>query len=61
MIQTLDTDVVVLAVAVAQTQKMSFCWLLELESTCIEIDKARRKLFAKRHNVQTIPPTKAAL
>ena len=35
--------------------------LYERTSTCTEIDKARRKLFAKRHNVQSIPPNKAAL
>ena len=30
-------------------------------STSTDIDQARRKCFAKRHNVQSIPPTKAAL
>ena len=30
-------------------------------STCREINTARRKLFAKRHSVESIPPTKAAL
>lgn len=30
-------------------------------STCTEIDQARRKLFVKRHNALSIPPTKAAL
>lgn len=29
-------------------------------STCTEINNARRKMFAKRHNVQSIPSTKAA-
>ena len=35
--------------------------LYDRTSTCTEIDTARRKLFAKRHNVQSIPLTKAAL
>ena len=35
--------------------------LYDRTSTCTEIDTARRKLFAKRHNAQSIPPTKAAL
>jgi len=30
-------------------------------SKCTDIDKARRKLFARNNNVQLIPPTKAAL
>ena len=30
-------------------------------STCTDSDKARRKLFARKNNVQLIPPTKAAL
>ena len=30
-------------------------------STCTDIDMARRNLFAKKHDVQLIPPTKAAL
>jgi len=30
-------------------------------SKCTDIDKARRKLFARKNNVQLIPPTKAAL
>ena len=30
-------------------------------STCKEINKARKKIFAKKNNVQLIPPTKAAL
>ena len=35
--------------------------LYDRTSTCTEIDTARRKLFAKRHNAESIPPTKAAL
>ena len=35
--------------------------LYDRTSTSTEIDHARRKLFAKRHKVQSIPPTKAAL
>ena len=35
--------------------------LYDRTSTCTDIDTARRKLFAKRHNAQLIPPTKAAL
>ena len=35
--------------------------LYDRTSTCTEIDTAKRKLFSKRHNVQSIPPTKAAL
>ena len=34
--------------------------LYERTSSCTEIDVARR-VFVKRHNVQSIPPTKAAL
>ena len=30
-------------------------------STCHDIDKARRKIFAKKNNVKHIPPTRAAL
>ena len=30
-------------------------------STCSDIDKARRKLFAKKNNAKQIPPTKGAL
>ena len=35
--------------------------LYDRTSTSTEIDHARRKLFVKRHNVQSIPPTKASL
>ena len=35
--------------------------LYDRTSTCADIDKARRKLFAKKTNVKLIPPTKAAL
>ena len=35
--------------------------LYDRTSTCTEINTARRKLFAKRHNAESIPPTKAAL
>ena len=35
--------------------------LYDRTSTSTEIDHARRKWFVKRHNVQSIPPTKAAL
>ena len=35
--------------------------LYDRTSTSTDIDQARRKLFAKRHNMQSIPPTKAAL
>ena len=35
--------------------------LYDRTSTCTEIDTARRKLFAKRHNVQSIPSTTASL
>ena len=35
--------------------------LYDRTSTSTDIDQARRKLFAKRHNVQSIPPTNAAL
>ena len=35
--------------------------LFDRTSPCTEIDTARRKLFVKRHNVLSIPPTKAAL
>ena len=35
--------------------------LYDRTSTSTDIDQARRKLFAKRHNVQSIPPAKAAL
>jgi len=30
-------------------------------STCTDTDKARKKLFARKNNVELIPPTKAAL
>ena len=30
-------------------------------STCTDVNKARKKLFAKRSSVQRIPPTRAAL
>ena len=30
-------------------------------STCTDVNKARKKLFAKRSSVQGIPPTRAAL
>ncbi|KAG7169075.1 hypothetical protein Hamer_G024294 [Homarus americanus] len=30
-------------------------------SSCMDINKVRRKLFAKKNNVQLIPPTEAAL
>ena len=35
--------------------------LYDRTSTCYDTNKARRKLFAKRNNVKSIPPTKAAL
>ena len=35
--------------------------LYDRTSTCADINKARRKLFAKKTNVKLIPPTKAAL
>ena len=35
--------------------------LYDRTSTCTDIDKARRKMFARRPNVKQIPPTKAAL
>ena len=35
--------------------------ILLYDSTCKEINKARKKIFAKKNNVQLIPPTKAAL
>jgi len=35
--------------------------LYDRTSKCTDIDKARRKLFARNNNVQLIPPTKAAL
>ena len=35
--------------------------LYDRTSTCKEINKARKKIFAKKNNVQLIPPTKAAL
>ncbi|KAL8586163.1 hypothetical protein ACOMHN_057725 [Nucella lapillus] len=35
--------------------------LYDRTSKCTDIDKARRKIFAKKNNVQLIPPTKAAL
>ena len=35
--------------------------LYDRTSTCKEINKARNKVFAKKNNVQLIPPTKAAL
>ena len=35
--------------------------LYDRTSKCTDIDKARRKLFARKNNVQLIPPTKAAL
>ncbi|KAG0719399.1 hypothetical protein GWK47_007283 [Chionoecetes opilio] len=34
--------------------------LYDRTSTCKNIDKARKKLFAKKNNVQLIPPTKVA-
>ena len=35
--------------------------LYDRTSTCDKVDQARKKLFAKKSNVQLIPPTKAAL
>ena len=35
--------------------------LYDRTSKCTDIDKARRKLFARKNNVELIPPTKAAL
>ncbi|KAL8559114.1 hypothetical protein ACOMHN_046162 [Nucella lapillus] len=35
--------------------------LYDRTSKCTDIDKARRKIFARKNNVQLIPPTKAAL
>ncbi|KAL8599495.1 hypothetical protein ACOMHN_065946 [Nucella lapillus] len=35
--------------------------LCDRTSKCTDIDKARRKIFARKNNVQLIPPTKAAL
>jgi len=35
--------------------------LYDRTSRCTDIDKARRKLFARKNNVKLIPPTKAAL
>ena len=35
--------------------------LYDRTSTCTDIDKARRKMFARRPNVKQIPPTKATL
>ena len=35
--------------------------LYDRTSTCTDIDKARRKLFAKKNSVRQIPPTRAAL
>ncbi len=35
--------------------------LCDRTSTCSEINNARRKMFAKRHNVQSTPQTKASL
>ena len=35
--------------------------LYDRTSTCADIDKARRKLFAKKTNMKLFPPTKAAL
>ena len=35
--------------------------LYDRTSTCQDVDKARKKLFTRRHNVELIPPTKAAL
>ena len=35
--------------------------LYDRTSMCKEINKARKKIFAKKNNVQLIPPTKAAL
>lgn len=45
-----------------KTVRMRFVILLNgRTSTCKDIDKAQKKLFAKKNNVQLIPPTKAAL
>ena len=35
--------------------------LYDRTSTCTDINTARRKMFAKKHNAQLIPPTRAAL
>ena len=35
--------------------------LYDRTNTCTDIDKARRKLFTRKNNVQQIPPTRAAL
>ena len=35
--------------------------LYDRTSICQDVDKARKKLFTRKHNVQLIPPTKAAL
>ncbi|KAK7104108.1 hypothetical protein V1264_018877 [Littorina saxatilis] len=35
--------------------------LYDRTSKCTDIDKARRKIFARKNNVQLIPLTKAAL
>ena len=35
--------------------------LYDRTSPCTDIDKARKKLFARKNNVELIPPTKAAL
>ena len=35
--------------------------LYDRTSKCTDIDKTRRKPFARNNNVQLIPPTKAAL
>ena len=35
--------------------------LFDRTSTCTKVDHARRKLFPRKHSVQQIPPTRAAL
>ena len=46
---------------VMATIEMFVILLYDQTSTCAEINMARRKLFAKRHSVESIHPTKPAL
>ena len=46
---------------VMHTIERSVILLYDRTSTCKEINKARKKIFAKKNNAQLIPPTKAAL
>ena len=46
---------------VMHTIEMFVILLYDRTSTCKEINKARKKIFAKKNDVQLIPPTKAVL